>query len=86
MNCISLRCPKAVAGLALLFELMEGGRESVGVIATGRALDRADYLKSHASRLYAGGVIMAENGARLISERRGQLPERFTARDIQRKS
>jgi hypothetical protein len=81
-----LKMPKTVAGLALLFELIEGGRESVGAIATGRALDWADYLKSHASRLYAGGAIMAENGARLISERRDQLPERFTARDVQRKA
>jgi hypothetical protein len=29
---------------------------------------------------------MAENGARLIVERRSQLPECFTARDVQRKA
>ena len=69
--------------MALLFELVEGGRENVGVIATGRALDWADYLRGHALRLYGAATVTAENGARLIAERRPQLPERFTARDVQ---
>jgi hypothetical protein len=85
MESYLLKLPKAVAALALLFELVEGGREHVGPIATGRALDWADYLKSHAFRLYAAGAVMAESGARLIADRRDQLPERFTARDVQRK-
>lgn len=81
-----LKMPKAVAALALLFELIEGGRENVGVMATGRALDWADYLRGHALRLYGAGAVTAENGARLIAERRDQLPERFTARDVHRKA
>ena len=78
-----LKMPKAIAALALLFELVDGGRENVGVIATGRALDWSDYLRGHALRLYGAGAVTAENGARLIAERRDQLPERFTARDVQ---
>ena len=82
-----LKMPKTIASLALLFELIAGGRLGiVGLTSVGRALDWADYLKSHAERLYAAGSFMAENGARLISERRDQLPERFTARNIQQKT
>lgn len=80
-----LKMPKAVAALALIFELVDGGREHVGAIATGRALDWADYLKSHASRLYSAGTVAAENGAKLIVDRRDQLPTKFTARDVQRR-
>jgi hypothetical protein len=76
---------KTVTALALVFELVEGGRESVGGIATARALDWAEYLKSHATRLYGSGAMMAEGSARLIAKRRDQLPEKFTGRDVQRK-
>jgi len=81
-----LKMPKTVASLALIFELVAGGRD--GVVreeAAARALDWADYLKAHAARLYAVGAVSAETGARLIIERRGQLEEPFKARDIQRK-
>ena len=81
-----LKLPKTVAGLALLFELVEGGRVAVGESATMRALAWADYLRSHAVRLYSAGETMAEDGARLILERRAQLPEPFTARDIHRRN
>ena len=81
-----LKMPKTIAALALLFELIDGGREHVGLIATGRALDWADYLRSHAARLYGAGTIIAENGARLICDRRDQLAAKFTARDVQRKA
>jgi len=80
-----LKMPKTVAGLALLFELVEGGRVAVGEDATHRALGWAEYLRSHAARLYSAGEVMAEDGARLILERRAQLPEPFTARDIHRR-
>ena len=81
-----LKLPKTVAGLALLFELVEGGRVAVGEGATMRALGWADYLQSHATRLYSAGETMAEDGARLILERRAQLPEPFTAREIQHRN
>jgi len=80
-----LKMPKTVAALALLFELAEGGRFEVNEVAMRRALGWADYLRSHANRLYSAGETMAENGARLIIERRHQLPEQFTPRDVQRK-
>lgn len=80
-----LKMPKTVASLALLFELADGGRFEVNEAAMHRALGWADYLRSHANRLYSAGETMAADGARLIVERRHQLPEMFTARDIQRK-
>jgi hypothetical protein len=81
-----LKMPKTVATLALLFELIDGGRYEVNETAVRRALGWADYLRSHANRLYSSGETMAEDGARLIVERRHQLPEQFTPRDIQRKA
>jgi Protein of unknown function (DUF3987) len=82
-----LKLPKTIASLALIFELVAGGRN--GVVrdeAAARALDWADYLKAHAARLYAAGAVSAENGARLMIERREQLSEPFTAREVQRKA
>src|SRR3979411_3037763 len=61
-------------------------RGAIGSVAAARALDWADYLRSHFARLYSAGSVMAENGARLIIERRAQLPESFTARDVQRRA
>jgi hypothetical protein len=80
-----LKMPKTVATLALLFELADGGRFEVNEVAMRRALGWADYLRSHANRLFSAGETMAENGAKLIIERRNQLPEPFTPRDVQRK-
>lgn len=80
-----LKMPKTVASLALLFELIDGGKFDIGRTATLRALAWADYLRSHARRLYASGGTMIEDGARLIVERRGQLPNEFSARDVYRK-
>jgi hypothetical protein len=42
-------------------------------------------LRSHATRIYAAGETMAEDGAGLIIARRQHLPAQFTGRDIQRK-
>ncbi|MCP4182561.1 MAG: DUF3987 domain-containing protein [Hyphomicrobiales bacterium] len=81
-----LKMPKTVASIALIFELVEGGRIEVGEASVRRALAWADYLRSHANRLYSSGETMAEDGARLIIERRSKLPEQFTVRDIQRKA
>lgn len=80
-----LKLPKTVATLALLFELIEGGRFEVNDLAMRRALGWSEYLLSHANRLYSAGETMAADGARLIVERRHQLPEAFTARHIRRK-
>ncbi|MBN9440704.1 YfjI family protein [Bosea sp. (in: a-proteobacteria)] len=81
-----LKLPKTVASLALIFDLIEGdGDDLIGDTAILRALSWADYLRTHANRLYAAGQTMAEEGARQIVERRRQLPELFTARDVHRK-
>lgn len=80
-----MKMPKTIAGLALLFELIDGGRDAVGVEATARALDWADYLKSHAGRLYGAAINAPLMGAQLILERKDKLPEPFTPREIRSK-
>jgi hypothetical protein len=83
-----LKMPKTIASLALLFELVDGGRGTVGVVAAARAFDWADYLQTHATRLYTStsASVLAENGARLILARRNHLPASFTGRDVHRKA
>jgi Protein of unknown function (DUF3987) len=81
-----LKMPKTIASLALLFELVNGGRGTVGAVAAARAFDWADYLLTHATRLYTSGSVLAENGARLILARRKHLPAPFTGRDVHRKA
>lgn len=81
-----LKMPKTIAGLALIFELTENdAAEQVGITATARALEWADYLKSHAARLYGAAIHAPLIAARLILERRDKLPEPFTARELCRK-
>ncbi|MDT4848531.1 hypothetical protein FQZ97_826250 [compost metagenome] len=80
-----LKMPKTVAGLALLFELLDFGTESVGVVATALALDWADYLRGHANRLYSAATHGGIEGARLILKRQAKLPNPVKAREIQRK-
>ena len=80
-----LKMPKTVAGLALLFELLEGGTDAVGEIATGRALGWADYLREHANRLYSIATRGSIDAARLILMRKAKLPNPLKAREVQRK-
>jgi len=83
------KMPKTVAGLALLFELIDGGRTRVGKTATAKAILWADYLKSHATRLYSLSTSQAITGAKLILNRYDKLdkPDKlFFARDVQRKN
>lgn len=81
-----LKMPKTVASLALIFELVAGGRFEVQRSALELAILWADYLRSHATRLYSSGSALVEDGARLIIERRDKLPERFTLRHIHQKN
>lgn len=74
-----LKMPQTIAGLALLFEVIDGGREAVGIEATVRALDWGEYLLSHALRLYSLAINHSLDGAKLILKRRSKLPEVFTA-------
>lgn len=80
-----LKMPQTIAGLALLFEIIDGGRESVGAVSIARALEWADYLLSHAKRLYSLATNRSLDGAKLILERKSKLSNPFTAREIQRK-
>ncbi|EED35856.1 conserved hypothetical protein [Luminiphilus syltensis NOR5-1B] len=80
------KLPKTVAGLALLFELLDGGRKAVGDEATLRALLWADYLISHAERIYSVSNTQAVSNAKTILARRNKLPELFAARDVSRKN
>ncbi|MFG9943022.1 DUF3987 domain-containing protein [Pseudomonas aeruginosa] len=64
-----LKMPQTIAGLALLFELVEGGQRAVGTESTSRAINWAIYLMSHALRLYGAAINAPLLGARLILER-----------------
>jgi hypothetical protein len=57
--------PKTVAALALIFELADGGRGAIEAVATARALDWANYLQSHVTRLYSAGSARPYPPARL---------------------
>ena len=72
--------------MSLLFEIIDGGREHVGLEAIAMALEWADYLLSHAERLYSIVTNQSVDNARLILKRKDRLPNPFVARDIQRKN
>ena len=80
-----LKMPQTIAGLALLFEIIDGGRDAVGVGATAKALKWADYLLSHAKRLYSITINHSLDGAKIILERKSKLDNPLTGRTIQRK-
>ena len=80
-----MKMPQTIAGLALLFQLIEADAETAGAEATARALDWADYLKSHAGRLYGAAINAPLMGAKLILERKNTLPEPFTPREVRLK-
>jgi hypothetical protein len=77
---------KLVPALALIDHLAEGGGGGVGREALLRALAMAEYLETHARRLYGAtdsiDIIAAE--AILVHIRSRALKDGFTARDIQR--
>jgi hypothetical protein len=77
---------KLVPALALIDHLVEGGAGDVGKESLLRALAMAEYLETHARRVYGAtdsvDIIAAE--AILTHIRRGDLKDGFTARDIQR--
>lgn len=80
-----MKMPQTIAGLALLFQLIEHDADEVGIEATARALDWADYLKSHAVRLYGAAINAPLMAAKLILERKEKLPEPFTPREVRLK-
>ncbi|CAK00502.1 YfjI family protein [Bartonella tribocorum] len=72
--------------LALIFELVEGGRFEINRNALERALYWEKYLLSHVKRLYAAGNTLIAERAKLIVERCDHLPDVFTHRDIHQRS
>ncbi len=77
-----LKMPKTITTLALIFELVEGGRFEIGLPSLSMALRWSPYLLSHAKRLYAAGNIALENHANLLVERCDHLADGFTVRDV----
>jgi hypothetical protein len=73
--------------LALIHHLASNGLGPVSLEAICQALRWADYLESHARRVYASTALDSAEAARAIWKRivRGDLPAPFTARDIRRK-
>lgn len=57
----------------------------IGKKATAQALEWADYLRSHAIRLYSSATQQSLEGAKTILKRLDKLSDTFTAREILRK-
>jgi putative DNA primase/helicase len=76
-----------VPSLALLIHLADDGQGPVGEAATRMAIGWADYLESHARRVYAIATDGAAIAGRALARRikKGELKDGFTLRDIYRK-
>ncbi|VEJ46057.1 YfjI family protein [Bartonella vinsonii] len=77
-----LKMPKTIPTLALIFELVEGGRFEITLPSLKTALRWENYLLSHVKRLYAAGNASVQGCAKLIVKRCDCLPDIFTLRDI----
>lgn len=75
-----------VPSLALLIHLIDGQVSSVGKVATLQATAWAEYLESHANRIYSTGIGSDIEAARKLLKhlQKGDLPLPFTARDVYR--
>lgn len=80
-----VKMPKTVAALSLIFELIESGEAAISEQSLAMALEFADYLKSHAHRLYSIVDNGAIQGAKMMLKRQDKLPSPFTPREVQRK-
>jgi Protein of unknown function (DUF3987) len=78
---------KLVPGLALTNHLADGGSKAVSQKAILRAIAFAEYLETHARRVYAAGSESEVATAKAILGhlREGALQDGFGARDIRRK-
>lgn len=78
---------KLIPGLALIIHLADSGTGPVSKTALLKALAWGDYLETHAKRAY-GSILQPEvSAAKAILSRikKGDLPNTFTGRDIQRR-
>lgn len=76
-----------VPSLALLIHLADVGAGPVGEGALQRACAWADYLESHARRVYAPAISPAAASAHSLAQKivKGELESTFTLRDVYRK-
>ena len=74
---------KLVPALALVCSLVDGEQE-VSITSTARALAWAEYLRSHAERVYAAGIRPTTQPAKalLTKIREGKVSDGFRARDV----
>jgi Protein of unknown function (DUF3987) len=72
--------------LALLIHLADGGKNPVGVDALEGACAWAEYLESHARRVYSQGLAPDYVAARALATKllKRELPEEFTLREVYR--
>lgn len=79
---------KLVPALALIHHLASGGTGPVGDVAVLSALAWADFLESHAQRIYHAGSVNTVDGAKAIIRglRSGRLDKSFTVRDVTHKN
>lgn len=81
-----LKSSETVLAIALLCELADDPEATqVGIKSLSRAFAWAAYLRSHAQRLYHHGNDAAVVAAKLILNKRKQIAEGFTVRDVARK-
>jgi putative DNA primase/helicase len=75
-----------VPSLALLIHLADGGGNPVGVAALERACAWAEYLESHARRVYSRGLAPDYVAARALAAKilQQELPQKFALRDVYR--
>ena len=80
---------KLVPSLAVLIHIAEWQADGVSLPALERALAWADYLESHAARVYQSGTVADSEGAKALLRKlmngSAGLPEQFTARQVRRK-
>jgi putative DNA primase/helicase len=76
---------KLVPALALISAIADRCRRTVDAAALSGALAFADYLESHAMRVYAAGMEADVSAAKEILKRirKGDLADGFTVRDVQ---
>lgn len=81
------KMPGAVAKLAMLLHLLDGGKGDITVAAATKALLWANYMRGHAKRVYSLSQVADEDGATRLLEgiKAGTLRDGFTGPDIRRK-
>jgi hypothetical protein len=79
---------KLVPSLALIHHLASGMTGPVGDLAVLAALSWAEFLESHAHRIFQAGTATAVDGAKAIQRglKRGSLEARFTVNDVAHKN